>query len=204
MTSVKKLALIVLVCSLGKSWASPCPPVVGTDLARYKQLEVQAVDSKGEITGKKTPLSLENHKGKVTVVRLYATWCPYCKKDLQDLNAKFHKLVSEDKLDIVLVSFLSRRETDESLKLFLSQGAQELGIETKNFKWYHSPVKSADVKAYEVKKGEALFPEFRGVPYGLVFDDKGQLRFQGHFTGDADMTNKHYKMIEALASGRCS
>ena len=184
--------------------AETCPPVLKADAKAYQALKVAAISQKGEVSDKISGFSLDSHKNKVTVVRLFATWCPYCKKDLQELNSKFTPLMKDKKLDVVLVSFFSRRENPETIELFMKNGAKELGVEKENFTWLHSNLKTPDVKALEAKKGEKLFPGMEGVPYGMVFDGKGRLRFQGHFTGEEAVQAKHYEMIESLASGKCS
>lgn len=184
--------------------AETCPPVLQADSKMLSELKVKSVAMNGKLTSNETPFNLESHKGKVTVFRLYGTWCPYCKRDIQSLNTKFGKLVKDKKLDMVLVSFQSRKESDESIELFLNHGAQELGVEKSNFRWLHSGLKGSDLKELRTKEKESLFPDFMGVPYGLVFDAKGRLRFRGHFTGEEKMQEKHYDMISSLATGKCS
>lgn len=204
LTSWVKLSALLLLFISGAVYAETCPPVLPVDSKIFGELKVRGIDLNGKIEPLKAMRPLQPTKGKVTVIRLYGTWCPYCKQDIQSLNSRFEPLVGEKKLDIVLVSFQSRKETDESIDLFLNHGVKELNVDKKNFRWAHSDIKSADVKSLKNNSDEDVFPGFLGVPYGLVFDDKGRLRFQGHFTGEESVRNKHYDMINSLASGRCS
>lgn len=199
-----KLSVLLLLIGLEPSIAETCPPVLPVDSKIFSELKIRGIGLNGKIEPAKALRPLQPTKGKVTVMRLYGTWCPYCKQDIKSLNSRFANLVEGGKLDMVLVSFQSRKETDESIDLFLNHGVKELGVDKKNFRWVHSGIKSADVKALKNKKDEEVFPGFLGVPYGLVFDAKGRLRFQGHFTGEEATQNKHYDMINSLASGRCS
>ena len=188
----------------GFAAAETCPPVLKPDSKSYSALKVSSVSQKGQIAAKESAFSVAPHKGKVTVVRLFATWCPYCKRDLEAMNSKFSPLLKDDKLEVMLVTFMSRKESPESIEMFMKDGAKELGIEKSKFHWLYSRLNSQAVKDLESPKGEKMFPGMQGVPYGMVFDAQGRLRFQGHFTDGEEALAKHYDMIQSLASGKCS
>jgi len=46
---------------------------------------------------------IADNKGKVVLVNLWATWCPYCRKELPGFNELYKKY--KDKIEIIGVSF---------------------------------------------------------------------------------------------------
>lgn len=182
--------------------AVECPPVISKDLEYLAPLPVKSIKD-GVPQGDAATFDLKSKKGKVVVMRLFATWCPYCKEDLKVIEDTMKSLIDEDKIDVTLVVFKSRKETDETLKNFMAVGAQELGLRPASYDWVYSDVQTPAMKEVKDKKGHLLFPNYQGVPYALVFDSKGQLRYRGNFTESKETRKKHYEMIAALSKNQC-
>jgi DsbE subfamily thiol:disulfide oxidoreductase len=61
-----------------------------------------------DLSGKKAPFS--SLKGKPILLNFWATWCPYCREERQQLNA-IHRKYKQQGLEIVAVSIDRSRET---------------------------------------------------------------------------------------------
>ncbi len=191
--------VLAMTIAAGNAGAE-CPPVLSKDANYLSALQSQDIRD-GAVAG--APRALAIPQGKVTAVRLFATWCPYCKRDMKQLNDVLGTSLDQDKLDTLLVVFKSRLETEATLKKFMLEGLAQLGVKAQRFDFRHVQMTGAEMKAVKGADGSLLFPEFLGVPYALVFDKKGQLRFRGNFTADEKTIKQHYDMIQSLVNGSC-
>lgn len=55
------------------------------------------------------PISLESHRGKVVIVTFWATWCPYCLKELPILE-NIQNLVGKDRIEVIAVNWKEDRD----------------------------------------------------------------------------------------------
>lgn len=62
------------------------------------------------------PFSFTQFQGKVRVVNSWASWCPFCVKELTD----FEQLASEFAADDVVVIAINRKESKEQARKFLN------------------------------------------------------------------------------------
>ena len=76
------------------------------------------------------PLTLDNFKGKVVLLNLWATWCAPCRKEMPHLNQLQQELGS-DSFEVVAVS-IDRGSPDKSKKFLDEVGATALRL-------YHDP-----------------------------------------------------------------
>lgn len=61
------------------------------------------------------PISLESHRGKVVIVTFWATWCPYCLKELPILE-NIQNLVGKDRIEVIAVNWKEDRDTYRVVK----------------------------------------------------------------------------------------
>lgn len=110
------------------------------------------------------PLSLENFKGKVVLLNLWATWCAPCKLEMPHLDKLKAKLGS-DRFDVVTVS-VDRGSPDKPRKFFNDIKISSLAL-------YHDP---------EAQIGFTLMAI--GMPTTLLIDPEG--REIGRLVGPAE------------------
>jgi thiol-disulfide isomerase/thioredoxin len=60
-------------------------------------------------------ISLERHRGKVVVVTFWATWCPYCLKELPVLE-RIQSLAGKDRVEVIAVNWKEDRDTYRAVK----------------------------------------------------------------------------------------
>ncbi len=181
-----------------------CPPELDFDLDDLKNLEAHPLDPNGRIRSAQK-VDLSKLRGKVVVLRLMGTWCPYCKSDLLEISQRFLKQKESSEVELVLIANSSRRETEASVSAFRSKGSMQWGLHPDQFHfWFVGSSENPELTGVQRlaqttdKNGALLFPEYKGVPYGLVFDKKGKLRFRGLFTSSPESISAHYSSIEAL------
>lgn len=61
------------------------------------------------------PISLGNHRGKVVIVTFWATWCPYCLKELPILE-NIQNRVGKDKIEVIAVNWMEDRDTYRAVR----------------------------------------------------------------------------------------
>lgn len=92
-----------LLCFPVPSPASPNSYLYGA-LARFQMNSsprtLPDVDFLGEDS---TPVKLSSFKGKMVILNLWATWCPYCVADMPKLN-ELQDTIGRDKLVVLAVS----------------------------------------------------------------------------------------------------
>ncbi len=103
-TAMNKLLFPLLFLFSFTSYFSFAVPAEGDTLTSYlgKNRQGDAV-------------SITEMHGKVIVVSFWATWCPYCIKELSALE-KIQRQISKDKLDVVAVNFKESRKVFSNIK----------------------------------------------------------------------------------------
>ena len=94
-------------------------------------------------------------KNKIVVMRIFATWCPYCKEDLAEMGKRFKSGEwSPDKIQVLLMSYSNRNEGKDTYDKFIRDAFPKTGIPstasqviyvTKDYKELYA-VKGADGK----------------------------------------------------------
>ncbi len=139
--------------------------------------------------------------GKITVVRMIGTWCPYCQEDFKQIAEHFKtKKWSPDSVEVFLVAYRSSKETGDTYLEFEKLHSQELG-ETINAKFLDQTYDQ--LLKLQTKSGEPLLTGWSGVPFGLVFGKDGRLAFRGHFTMSSGFQDNHYAFITKLQKESC-
>ena len=143
-------------------------------------------------------------KNKIIVMRVFATWCPYCKDDLKQIGELFKKgeWKPED-VQIYLMSYRNKRENHKTYLEFIRS----------TFSSFNIPLDAAQIvyvdKDYnELIKmkniaGKTIFDGWQGLPYALVFGKDGRLVFRGHFTQGPSVQDAHYAFISKLLRENC-
>lgn len=143
-------------------------------------------------------------KNKIIVMRVFATWCPYCKDDLKQIGELFQKgdWKPED-VQIYLMSYKNKRENHKTYLEFIRS----------TFPAFNIPLDAAQIvyvdKDYnELIKmkniaGKTIFDGWQGLPYALVFGKDGRLVFRGHFTQGPAAQDAHYAFITKLLKESC-
>ena len=126
-------------------------------------------------------MTLDDLKGKVVLLNLWATWCAPCRKEMPYLDT-LQKELGSDQFEVVALSV--DRGSPQKAKDFLAEvGASSL-------KFYHDPTAQA---------GFALMAI--GMPTTLLFDREG--REIGRLAGPAEWHSKEAKDLirAAIAAG---
>lgn len=61
------------------------------------------------------PISLESHRGKVVIVTFWATWCPYCLKELPILE-NIQNRAGKDRIEVIAVNWKEDRDTYRAVR----------------------------------------------------------------------------------------
>lgn len=61
------------------------------------------------------PISLERHRGKVVIVTFWATWCPYCLKELPVLE-NIQNRAGKDRIEVIAVNWKEDRDTYRAVR----------------------------------------------------------------------------------------
>ena len=149
-------------------------------------------------------LQAEPQPGKITVVRLFATWCPYCKEDLEQISKRFQSGEwSESNVQVVLIAYNNRREDGESFRTWTKEALPGLKIPKDALNTMYSQKDAESIRALRGGDGKPLFKDWKGIPYGLVFGKDGRLVFRGHFTMSPQFQDGHYQLISELSRETC-
>lgn len=160
----------------------------------------------------KTPVTskdLENFgfvppKNKVAVVRVFATWCPYCKEDLTELGAHFRNGdYSTDTVNVLLMAYKNPRESKASFDKFVRETFNKFGIPFSAAQIVYIDKDFGELSKTKSASGEPIFTGWQGVPFGLIFGKDGRLAFRGHFTTSPQFQDGHYLFIKGLATEIC-
>lgn len=145
---------------------TPEPTSETTDVAEVKKTKADfsmtLKNSKGET------VSLEDYKGKVIFINLWATWCPPCIAEMPSIEAMYND-IDLDKIEVLMVSF------DRSFQKAIDYK------ERNNF--------SFDV--YELDGPIPAMYNTRSIPTTYIIDAEGNLAFR--HTGTADYNRQDFK-----------
>ncbi|MGE0529378.1 MAG: hypothetical protein AB7G93_05670 [Bdellovibrionales bacterium] len=149
-------------------------------------------------------LGIRVSKSKVLVMRLFTTWCPYCKEDLEHIGRRFQNGTwTKEKIALVLVAYRNPREDRERIEVFKNERLATFGIPQESTQVIYIDKPYPELLAATNTKGHALFTGWKGVPFGLVFGKDGRLAFRGHFTSSLGFQENHYRFITELQDERC-
>ncbi|MEW6372681.1 MAG: TlpA disulfide reductase family protein [Pseudomonadota bacterium] len=137
------IGILMLACSL-PGWAGDetanAPDAIGPSNYVGKTLDGAEV-------------LLSQHKGKVVVVSFWATWCPYCLKELPILNG-LQKLAGKEQMYVVAVNTEERAVFRKVVR----------ALDKMDLSFAYDPDKRAQ-KAYKVN----------GIPHMLIIDRDGNV-----------------------------
>lgn len=171
--------------------------VIGCASTSRSGLVAPACGPSAQNVGELTRFGFKPEKGKVTVFRIFATWCPYCHDDLGEIARRFASGEwSKDDVSVLLLAYRNRKEDRASFNEFKRPSIPGLQLEYVD----------QDHKELSVVKGvdgQPLLPEWRGVPYGMIFGKDGRMVFRGHFTHSPPFQAAHYKLIGKVAHESC-
>jgi thiol-disulfide isomerase/thioredoxin len=136
------LALVALAALGGGAWAAPAAPAAG-DLAPDRV----GTTLDGE------PVLLSSFAGKVVVVSFWATWCPYCLKELPILE-NIQNVGNGNLIQVIAVNTEERAVFRKALR----------ALESFKMKLAYDPGE-ASAKAYGVK----------GIPHLLIIGRDGRI-----------------------------
>lgn len=170
----------------------------------YRKLEAQAVAWKTGKMQKAAPLWAADTK-RVHVIRLMATWCPYCKNDLKALNDHFQNgTFKKDQVKVHLVSYHNKRESKASVQKFAREiNKRYTPFAQDSFSFSFWDKSAQDIEALQDAQGLKYFPNWQGVPYGIVIDCQDRVIFHGHFTNGPEQEAEQYALI-AKAQESCA
>lgn len=140
------------------------PPAWVSDESRAAP-EVEAVLLDGR------PISLKQLRGKVVLVNFWATWCPYCRHEMPDME-RFHRDYRERGFEILA---LSQDEAPEPVRQFLAKEG------------YHFPVAMAEARH------AVAFGGVSRLPTSFLIDRQGRIRKK--ISGQV-----HYARLEDLVT----
>lgn len=142
--------------------------------------------------------------GKVTVLRIIRSSCPYCKEDLEQIGLMLKtQRWKTEQMQVILVAY--RKEGVENRQTFDAFVRELAG---KGF-----PIESVQIvyldKTYpallksKTASGELIFEDWKAVPYSLVFAKNGRLAYRGHFTMNHASQDAHYDFLTDLQTESC-
>jgi hypothetical protein len=186
------LTITILLCA-----CSSAPKETGMIAPTCAKTPVQAKDLE--------QFGFKAQPGKIGVMRIFATWCPYCKEDLSEIGGHFRN--GDYKAETVQVYLLAFKNSKES------KGGFDQFVR-KTFPLYGIPITSAQIvyvnkdfnalSQAKAASGAPLFTGWQGMPFGLIFGKDGRLAFRGHFTTSPQLQDNHYLFIKDLTKEACA
>lgn len=143
--------------------------------------------------------------GKVMVLRVLRSACPTCKEDLQQIGLMFKtgKWTAE-KIQLVLMSYKKEGvETKQTFDAFVRGELLPLGFPLEAAQIVFLDNTYPNLLKSKAKSGERVFPDWKAVPYSLVFGRDGRLAYRGHFTLIASQQDRHYDFVTELQNEAC-
>lgn len=142
---------------------------------------------------------------KVVVMRVFATWCPYCKEDLDRIGELFKAGTwKPNEIQIFLLAYSNHGEDRASFDEFVSKRLASFGIPREAVQLEYVDKTYTELVQEKTASGRVLFGGWRGVPFGLVFGKDGRLAFRGHFTMSVPVEDAHYAFVTTLAKETCA
>jgi hypothetical protein len=147
---------------------------------------------------------LEPQPGKIIVTRLFATWCPFCKSDLQRM-AKLFKNGTWDPetVHVFLIAYQNHSENRSTFDGFRRDGIKSFGFPEGAVHLVYIDKTYPELVRSKNADGRLLFEGWKGVPFGLVFGKDQRLAFRGHFTMSDVSEDQHYAFITGLQKESC-
>ncbi len=143
-------------------------------------------------------------KNKIAVMRIFATWCPYCKEDLAEIGKRFKSGEwTADNVQILLMTYSNRSEGKDTYDKFLRDTFPKTGIPATAAQVIYVTKDFKELAAVNGGDGKPLFEGWKGVPFALVFGKDGRLAFRGHFTNSPPITDAHYRLISEISKEEC-
>ncbi|MFT4793667.1 MAG: thiol-disulfide isomerase/thioredoxin [Paracoccaceae bacterium] len=131
-----------------------------------------------------SPASLADFKGSVTVVNLWATWCPPCRKEMPSLD-RLHAAVAGDGIRVIAVN-VERKGLVKARSFYDKIGITHLAV--------------------HADQDNAMAPRLGiiGYPVTLILDPDGReiARMQGDAEWDSPETQKLLRAIVAATNER--
>lgn len=154
--------------------------------------------------------NVSRYQGKTLVFLISATWCGYCKFDiLKTMEWRAKEEWPKEDIAIVHMVVSSGRQDLIKAQQFVNNptmGETPLSLDGIDY-YYSEEANFDDFKAMTSSSGDLLFPELRGTPYAIIFDQNGVARFRGHYTNRNEdhsaYYDEHYQFIGEVASSRC-
>jgi len=122
-------------------------PLIGQDAPDFTLTDVNGKEHK-----------LSDYRGKNVILQFWATWCPPCKMTVPHLM-ELRRTVSEDKLAIMALSYISPRNPEEKIKNFAA-------TEKVNY----------PIFAVETKALGRPYNAISGLPTIFFIDTKGKIK----------------------------
>ena len=142
--------------------------------------------------------------GKIGVMRIFATWCPYCKEDLSALGGLFAKgQFTPENTQVYLLAFKNSRETKAGFDQFVKKVFPSFGIPQTSAQIIYVDKNFEELSKAASATGAPMFTGWQGMPFGLVFGKDGRLAFRGHFTTSPQFQDNHYDFITGLTKESC-
>lgn len=142
--------------------------------------------------------------GKIVVVRIFASWCPYCKSDLYRMGSLFKSGAwSAQNVNVFLLAYRNHGEDGTSFADFVKNKFARTGIPREAVQIQYVDKDYTELAKSRSVAGAPLFEDWRGVPFALVFGKDGRLAFRGHFTMSDLSEDAHYKFISGLQHENC-
>ena len=130
--------------------------------ATKADFNLQLINSKGE------KVSMEQFRGKVIFINLWATWCPPCVAEMPSIN-KMYNAIDKDKVEVLMISFDRKFEKAIDYK------------KRNNF----------DFEVYAPIAAMPRMYESQSIPTTYVINSKGELVFT--HKGMADYDRQDFK-----------
>lgn len=109
---------------------------------------------------------LASNQGKVVFVELWGVWCPPCIRSMPHVQKTWEHYQAQDDFRLMVVNTGWRGDNPAKVKAWLTQNSQ-----------YSFPV------YFEDRPQASQFAtanEVTSIPRSLIFDKKGELRYNGH------------------------
>jgi peroxiredoxin len=134
--------------------------------AEYLAPDFKLQDIKGN------SVSLSSYLGKEAVILLFwTTWCPYCRKELKNLNGIYQEL---------------KKEGFEVLAVNVGEALYKVDNFTRDYQLNYKVLLDKDISV-------AYSYGLVGVPFYLIIDKQGKVRF-----ADSYFPHNEYKKLAAL------